>query len=70
MSTWATDLGQQTAELQGIDAGRHGQWLLETWGDTERDRELVFTPQGDGAILRALRGVLPRNWIGTPLQRT
>ncbi len=68
-TTWSTDDGQQTAELEGIDAGPFGQWLVETWGDTDRDRELVFTPQGDGAILRALRGVLPRNWVGTALRR-
>lgn len=55
-STWATDGGQQMAELRGIDAGLHGQWLMEMRGDHTRDSELVFTPQDDGAILRALRG--------------
>ena len=66
-STWASDTGQRMAELRGLDAGPHGQWLMELQGETDRDSELVFTPQGDGAILRALRGVLPRYWVGTAL---
>lgn len=66
-STWATDNGQRMAELRGLDAGPHGQWLIEMTGHKNQPGELTFTPQGDGDILRALREVLPRYWVGTAL---
>ncbi len=67
-STWATDSGRETAQLTGFDAGARGQWLLEAELDAEgRENSLTFAPQGDGDTLRALRDVLPRRWIGTPL---
>lgn len=67
-STWATEDGQETAELTGFDAGSRGQWLLEVGLDPEGAAStLTFSPQGDGDTLRALRDVLPRRWIGTPL---
>lgn len=66
-STWTTDGGQGMAELRGLDAGPQGQWLMELGGDGSPESELVFSPQGDGDILRALREVLPRYWVGTAL---
>lgn len=66
-STWATDTGQRMAELRGLDAGAHGQWLIEMTGHRDRPGELTFIPQGDGDTLRALREVLPRYWVGTAL---
>ncbi|MGF1599829.1 MAG: ESX secretion-associated protein EspG [Acidimicrobiales bacterium] len=65
-STWATDEGPRTAELRGLDAFEQGQWLMELSGH-RAGTEMVFTPQGDGDVLRALRGVLPRHWVGTAL---
>jgi hypothetical protein len=67
-STWATEEGRETAQLTGFDAGARGQWLLEVGLDAEgNESTLTFAPQGDGDTLRALRDVLPRRWIGTPL---
>jgi len=66
-STWASDGGQRMAELRGLDAGPHGQWLIEMTGHKNQPGEMTFTPQGDGDILRALREVLPRYWVGTAL---
>ncbi len=67
-STWATEAGQETAQITGFDAGARGQWLLEVGLDAEGDEStLTLTPQGDGDTLRALRDVLPRRWVGTPL---
>lgn len=63
-STWTGDSGPQMAELRGLDAGPRGQWLVDSGSDQGRT---TFTPQGDGDILRALREVMPRRWIGTPL---
>jgi hypothetical protein len=28
---------------------------------------MLFSPQGDGELLRAMRDVLPRRWVGTAL---
>jgi len=67
-STWATDDGREVARLTGFDAGARGQWLVEVTADADgNESSLTFAPQGDGDTLRALRDVLPRRWIGTPL---
>ncbi len=66
-STWAAETGQQMAQLRGLDAGPKGQWLIEMSGDRNQPGEMTFTPQNDGDILRALRVVLPRRWVGTAL---
>ncbi len=67
-STWATEDGQETARLSGFDAGARGQWLVAVGLDDEgEEASLTFSPQGDGDTLRALRDVLPRRWVGTPL---
>ena len=67
-STWTTADGHQTAELRGLDAGSEGQWLIEMTGRRDHGGEMVFYPQGDGELLRALRHVLPRRWVGTALK--
>ena len=67
-STWATEGGRETALLQGFDTGARGQWLVAEDSDADgREASLTFTPQGDGEIIRALRQVLPRRWVGTAL---
>lgn len=75
-STWSTDDGSETTKLKGLDAGPSGQWLITGQGtqapDSEADigsepGQLTFEPQGHGEIVSAFRGVLPRNWLGTPL---
>jgi len=67
-STWATEDGREVARITGFDAGARGQWLLEEGVDTDAEASsLTFAPQGDGDTLRALRDVLPRRWVGTPL---
>ena len=68
-STWSTDAGQEGAELRGLDAGPSGQWLLGTTGDEGEQGQLTFTPQGHGEVMSAFRSVLPKNWMGTPLNR-
>lgn len=69
-STWSTDDGQQGAELRGIDAGPSGQWLIGvTAQDEDGPGQQTFTPQGHGEIMSAFRSVLPKNWMGTPLNR-
>ncbi len=68
-STWATPRGPLTADIRGLDAADHGQWLIEMTGDRDGDGALTFTPQGDGEVLSALRRVLPKSWVGTPLNR-
>jgi hypothetical protein len=66
-STWATQDGQRMAELRGLDAGLNGQWLIEMTGQRDGPGQMTFLPQGDGDVLRALRAVLPRQWVGTAL---
>jgi hypothetical protein len=66
-STWATQDGQRMAELRGLDAGLSGQWLIEMTGHRDGPGQMTFLPQGDGDVLRALRAVLPRQWVGTAL---
>lgn len=67
-STWSTEDGQDSSELRGIDAGDNGQWLVAMTGTREDRGQLTFTPQGHGDVMRALRSVLPRSWVGTPLK--
>ena len=67
-STWSTEDGQESAELRGIDAGDNGQWLVAMTGSREDRGQLTFTPQGHGDVMRALRSILPRSWVGTPLK--
>ena len=67
-STWSTDDGQDSSELRGIDAGENGQWLVAMTGSREDRGQLTFTPQGHGDVMRALRSILPRSWVGTPLK--
>jgi hypothetical protein len=66
-STWTTPDGQQRAELRGLDAGSEGQWLIEMMGRPDAGGQMFFVPQDDGQMLSALRGVLPRRWVGTAL---
>lgn len=68
-STWSTDDGQQGAELRGLDAGPSGQWLIGTTGSEENEGQVTFNPLGHGEIMSAFRSVLPKNWMGTPLNR-
>ncbi len=67
-STWSTDDGQDSSELRGIDAGENGQWLVAMTGNRDDRGQLTFTPQGHGDVMRALRSILPRSWVGTPLK--
>ena len=67
-SSWSTDDGQESSELRGIDAGGNGQWLVAMTGTREDRGQLTFTPQGHGDVMRALRSILPRSWVGTPLK--
>ncbi len=66
-STWSTDDGPRMAEMQGLDGGDNGQWMIATTGNG--DAQTTFTPQGHGEVMSAFRGVLPRNWLGRPLSR-
>ena len=68
VSTWSTDGGQDSAELHGLDAADDGQWLRATTGG-EGPGQVTYTPQGHGEIMKAFRSVMPRNWLGTPLNR-
>jgi hypothetical protein len=72
-STWSTDDGQETSELQGVDAGPSGQWLIGYTGGANGDDggsgQVTYNPQGHGQVMSAFRSVLPRNWTGTPLNR-
>lgn len=69
-SSWSTDGGIDEAELRGLDAGTHGQWLETTSAAASDAPGLrTFTPLGHGETMTALRGVLPRNWTGTPLKQ-
>ncbi len=68
-SAWSTEDGQDERELRGIDADTEGQWLLAMTGSTEDDRgQITFSPQGHGDVMRSLRSILPKMWIGTPLK--
>ncbi len=67
-SAWSTERGQESRELRGIDADSNGQWLVAMTGSSGEDRgQITFTPQGHGDIMRSLRAVLPRVWLGRPL---
>ncbi len=68
-ATWSTDEGQQGAELRGLDAGPSGQWLLGSAEGEGEQGHMTFTPQGHGEVMSAFRSVLPKNWMGTPLNR-
>ncbi len=68
-STWSTDEGQESAELRGVDAGPSGQWLMGSTGTDDDPGQLTFIPQGHGEVMSSFRSVLPRNWMGTPLNR-
>ncbi len=68
-SSWSTDDGTETSELRGLDAGASGQWLVAMTGNRDEPGQMTFTPQGSGDVVRALRSVLPRSWVGTPLRR-
>lgn len=68
-SSWSTESGPDEAELVGLDAGPSGQWLeTVTAGQNGESGLRTFTPLGHGEAMSALRTVLPRNWMGTPLQ--
>lgn len=67
-SNWSTEDGHDSSELRGIDAGDNGQWLVAMTGSREDRGQLTFTPQGHGDVMRALRSVLPRSWVGSPLK--
>ena len=68
-SSWSTETGPDEAELVGLDAGPSGQWLESvTPGQNGETGLRTFTPLGHGEAMSALRTVLPRNWMGTPLQ--
>lgn len=71
-SSWSTEDGPDESELRGLDAGPNGQWLeTTTAGDGSAQGLRTLTPLGHGEAMSALRSVLPRNWMGTPLkQRT
>lgn len=68
-SVWSTDSGRQSTELRGLDAGPSGQWLIASTAPEMERGQLTYTPQGHGEIMSAFRSVLPRNWLGTPLNR-
>ncbi len=68
-STWSTESGQEMVELRGLDAGPSGQWLQAMTGTENGEGQITFTPQGHGEVMSAFRSVLPRNWMGTPLNR-
>jgi len=68
-STWSTDGGPEMAELQGLDAGPSGQWLMTSTGPDESNPQITYVPQGHGEVMSSFRSVLPRNWMGTPLNR-
>ena len=69
-SSWSTEEEPDEAELVGLDAGPSGQWLdTTTNGSGDEPGLRTFTPLGHGEALSALRAVLPRNWMGTPLQQ-
>lgn len=68
-STWSTDQGQDSSELRGLDADDAGQWLVAMTGSREDKGQITFTPLGHGDLMRSLRSVLPRSWIGTPLNK-
>jgi hypothetical protein len=68
-STWSTDDGQEMTEIEGLDAGPSGQWLVATTGPDESNAQITYSPQGHGEVMSAFRSVLPRNWMGTPLNR-
>ncbi len=68
-SSWSTDEGTEASELRGLDAGPSGQWLVAMTGNRDEPGQMTFTPQGSGDVVRALRSVLPRSWVGTPLRR-
>jgi hypothetical protein len=67
-STWSTEAGQDSSELRGIDAGANGQWLVAMTGSRGDRGQLTFTPQGHGDIMRAIRSVMPKGWVGRPLK--
>lgn len=58
----------ESAELRGMDAGEYGQWLVAMTGNIHSHGQITFTPQGNGDILKSMRSVLPRRWIGQPLE--
>lgn len=67
-SRWSTDAGPQEAEMVGVDGADYGQWLItaETAGNGDRPR-VLYTPQGHGEVMSGFRAILPRNWLGRPL---
>jgi hypothetical protein len=66
-STWSTETGPESTELRGLDAGPSGQWLIASTAPEMERGQLTFTPQGHGEVMSAFRSVLPRNWLGRPL---
>ncbi|MEM7324706.1 MAG: hypothetical protein AAF531_16580 [Actinomycetota bacterium] len=67
-SRWSTEDGPLDAQMIGVDGVESGQWLLtrEEASETEQAR-VLYTPQGHGEIMSGFRGILPKNWLGTPL---
>lgn len=67
-SQWSTEDGPLEAEMIGVDGGASGQWLITAGqpADAEQTR-VLYTPQGHGEVMSGFRGVLPKNWLGTPL---
>ena len=52
-----------------------GRLIVQSWRSTnfgKRDIDstlvLTFTPQGHGDIMRAIRSVMPKGWVGRPLK--
>lgn len=67
-SQWSTEDGPLEAEMIGIDGGESGQWLITDEQSEESEQaRVLYTPQGHGEVMSGFRGVLPKNWLGTPL---
>jgi hypothetical protein len=66
-STWATEEGRQKALVRGLDTGARGYWRVHFSEEGQWDDQLTFVPQNGEDVLRALREVLPRRWVGTAL---
>ncbi|MEM7275066.1 MAG: hypothetical protein AAF547_18430 [Actinomycetota bacterium] len=66
-SRWSTEDGPESAEMVGVDGGPSGQWLIGAADPADGGDRVLYSPQGHGEVMSSFRQVLPKNWLGTPL---
>ena len=66
-SRWSTEEGPMEASMSGIDGADSGHWLVGAAEPSEGGDRVLYSPQGHGEVMSSFRQLLPKAWLGTPL---